>query len=247
LSEALHQCSLCHIDVNKISVARNGQTLLQDVSLHLHCGQLTVLIGENGAGKTTLVRALLNQLPYTGQIRHLDHENRAMARILTGYVPQQMDFDRDMPVTVQDFLAANITNRPVWLGIKKEIRQKCLTALESVSAAPLIDAPLGKLSGGELQRVLLALALTPEPDLLILDEPVSGIDQNGLRLFLDTVANLRKKHHMAVLMVSHDLALVKKYADYVVLLDKQVLCQGTPEDVFRSAAFKNVFGQGAIE
>ena len=247
MPEREHQCSLCHIDLTDVSVVRDGQALLQNVDLHLHCGQLTVLIGENGAGKTTLVRALLGQLPYSGSIQHLDHQGRSMPRVLTGYVPQQMDFDRDMPVTVQDFLAANLSKWPVWLGVKKKVRSQCLSALEKANAASLIDAPLGKLSGGELQRVLLALALTPEPDLLILDEPVSGIDQNGLRLFLDIVADLRKQHHLAVLMVSHDLTLVEKYADYVVLLDKQVLAQGMPDAVFKSAAFKKVFGQEACQ
>ncbi len=246
MTQLRHHCSLCHIDVNNVSVVRDGQTLLKDVAFHLHCGQLTFLIGENGAGKTTLVRALMGQMPYTGEIRHLDHEGRSMARILTGYVPQQMEFDREMPVTVQDFLAANMTKCPVWLGVSKAVRNKCLAALQSVQAAPLIDSPLGKLSGGELQRVLLALALSPEPDLLILDEPVSGIDQNGIRMFLETVSEIRKKHHMAVLMISHDLALVKNYADYVVLLDKKVLSQGSPDEVFQSDAFKQVFGREVL-
>lgn len=243
--QCTHECSLCHIDVAGVSVVRDGSTLLQNVSMHLHCGQLTVLIGENGAGKTTLVRALMSQIPYTGQVSHLDHMGRTLSRIRTGYVPQRLDFDREMPVTVLDFLAANLTRRAVWLGVSKKTREQCQKALDSVQAGQLLDAQLGRLSGGELQRVLLALALVPEPDLLILDEPVSGIDQNGLRMFLDTVVALRKKHHMAVLLVSHDLKLVKNYADHVVLLDKQVLVQGAPGEVFASEIFTRVFGQEA--
>ena len=95
-----------------------------------------------------------------------------------------------------------------------------------------------------MQRVLLALALHPAPDLLVLDEPVSGVDQNGLKLFLDTVARLKQSHHMAILLVSHDLRLVREYADHVVLLDKTVLCQGPAEQVFATPEFDAVFGAG---
>lgn len=111
-----------------------------------------------------------------------------------------------------------------------------------VEGRALLNRPLGRCSGGELQRVLLALALQPAPDLLVLDEPVSGVDSNGMKLFLDTVMRLRRTHHMAILLVSHDLQLVRSYADHVVLLDKTVLCQGKPEDVFGSPEFARVFG-----
>ena len=101
----LHHCDLCHIDLDRISVRRGGQVLLQDVSMHIHCGQLTVLIGQNGAGKTTLIRALLGQIPHTGVIRHVDSRGLDIPHLRTGYVPQVLQFDREMPLTVQDFLA----------------------------------------------------------------------------------------------------------------------------------------------
>ena len=114
-----------------------------------------------------------------------------------------------------------------------------------VEGEKLLHRPLGRCSGGELQRVLLALALHPAPDLLVLDEPVSGVDQNGLQMFLDTVVRLKEHHHMAILLVSHDLNVVRQYADHVVLLDKTVLKQGKPDDVFASPEFQKVFGLGA--
>ena len=120
-------------------------------------------------------------------------------------------------------------------------------ALDMVEAGGLAQRQLGRCSGGELQRVLLALALSPAPDLLVLDEPVSGVDQNGLQMFLDTVLRLKETHHMAILLVSHDLRLVREYADHVVLLDKSVLCQGTPEAVFATDEFAAVFGTGKEE
>lgn len=239
-----HQCSLCHIELEKISIVRGGQELLHDVSMHIHCGQLTVLIGQNGAGKTTLIRALLGEVKSSGRIRHVDGSGRAIPHLRTGYVPQHLVFDREMPVSVEDFLAASLSRRPVWTGVSRKTRAKVLAALKAVEAEELLRRPLGRCSGGELQRVLLALAITPAPDLLVLDEPVSGIDQNGMKMFLDTVLRLRRTHHMAILLVSHDLKLVREYADHVVLLDKTVLCQGQPNAVFDSPAFERVFGTG---
>ncbi len=116
-----------------------------------------------------------------------------------------------------------------------------LAALKAVHAGQLIDKRLGALSGGELQRVLLAMALTPIPQLLILDEPVSGVDQNGMKTFLDTVSSVKGQYHMAVLLVSHDWELVRRFADRVILLDKTVLEAGKPEDVFASEAFDRAF------
>lgn len=243
----LHRCALCHIDLDGISVRRGGQFLLQDVSMHIHCGQLTVLIGQNGAGKTTLIRALLGELPHAGTIRHLDAGGRDIPHLRTGYVPQHLQFDREMPLTVLDFMAASLSRRPVWTGAGKKTRRLVQEALAAVDAPDLADRPLGRCSGGELQRVLLALALHPVPDLLVLDEPVSGIDRNGLRMFLDTLIRLKQTHHMAILLVSHDLRFVREYADHVVLLDKSVLAQGTPEQVFTSEEFLSVFTAGDAE
>ena len=239
-----HHCALCRVSLDGLSVQRGGQTLLHDVSMHIHCGQLTVLIGQNGAGKTTLVRTLPGELPHSGTISHVDGHDRAFARLRTGYVPQHLQFDKEMPVTVMDYMAAAFCRRPVWTGISKKTREKVIDALRGVEAEELADRKLGRCSGGELQRVMLALALEPAPDLLLLDEPVSGIDQNGLRMFLDLLMRLKEKHHMAILLVSHDLRFVREYADHVVLLDKTVLCQGSPDKVFRSEAFGSVFGQG---
>lgn len=242
-ADGLHpeHCGLCRIEVDHVTVTAGGETLLSDISLHLHCGRLTALVGPNGAGKTTLVRALLSQIPHTGAIRHMDEHERVLRSVRTGYVPQQLPFDKQMPVTVSDFLATALTRRPVWTGVSKKTREQVKEALSLAQAERLQGRMLGQLSGGELQRVLLAMALTPVPDLLILDEPVSGVDQNGLFLFLDTVAQLKRRHHLAILLISHDWALVRQYADEVVLLNKNVLGEGAPEAVFGSEAFREAF------
>ena len=215
--------------------------------MHIHGGQLTVLIGQNGAGKTTLIRALLGEIPRTGSIRHLDNSGRDIPHLRTGYVPQKLLFDPEMPLTVLDFLASAFSRRPVWTGIGRKTRAQVAEALAAVDAAGLENTPLGRCSGGELQRVLLALALHPAPDLLVLDEPVSGIDRNGLQMFLDTLLDLKKSHHMAILLVSHDLRFVREYADHVILLDKSVLAQGSAAEVFASPEFAAVFGYSGEE
>ena len=146
-----------------------------------------------------------------------------------------------------DIFMACLTQRPVWLCSAKSLRPRVLKSLERVRAAHLIDRRLGALSGGELQRVLLALALDPMPDLLLLDEPVSGVDQNGLELFYEIVADLREKEDMAIILISHDLNMVAKHADQVVLMNKGVVMSGTPEEVFADRRTKKIFGMLAGE
>ena len=148
-----------------------------------------------------------------------------------------------MPTTVYDMFASYVSNKPVWLmkdkGLYKEIRE----ALRMFGAEKLIDKRVGNLSGGELQRVLLAIATSPVPNLLILDEPVSGVDRNGTKDFYEILSNLKKQYDMSIILVSHDLDLVKKYADRVVLLDKEIVKEGTAEEVFKSDEFKERFGE----
>lgn len=238
-------CGLCRIELSHVGVTAGPDVLVSDVSFHIHCGQLTALVGPNGAGKTTLIQAILGQRPHSGKIRHVDADGHDFPAPRIGYVPQQLPFDREMPLTVCDLMAAALTGRPVWTGVGKAMRQQVHKTLEETQAASLIDKRLGALSGGELQRVLLAMALTPVPDLLVLDEPVSGVDQNGLSLFLQMVSSLRNTHHMAILMVSHDWDLVRKFADVVVLVQQSVLKVGTPQEVFSSPEFERVF-PGAV-
>ncbi len=236
-----HDCGLCRIELRQVSVRLENQALLTDVDLHIHCGELTVLIGPNGGGKTTLLRAMLGQVPFTGVITHLDENNRPFPHMRVGYVPQQLPFDRQMPLTVRDLVASSLSRRPVWLGVGHKADQQVTRTLALAQADALKDRRLGALSGGELQRVLLAMALTPTPDLLILDEPISGVDHDGQALFLDTVNALRKQRHMAILLVSHDWTLVREYADQVALINKRALVVGTADEVFDSQAFAQSF------
>ena len=237
-----NNCGLCRVNIENLSVYDGSEAIISGVNMEFHCGELTALIGKNGSGKTTLIKAILGERPHTGKITYLDHEDGKIKKLTTGYVPQQLSFDKSSPVSVLDFMAAAASKRPVWLGHKKRMRQAVLERLEDFSIGHIIDRPIGDLSGGELQRVLLAMAIDPLPDLLILDEPVSGVDINGLDMFYKKVSELRHKYHMAILLVSHDLSLIKSYVDRIVLMDRTVIAQGSPEEVYKTKAFLDIFG-----
>lgn len=240
---APHQCGQCCTHVDNISVTLDRHPIIEDVSLHLHCGELTAVVGPNGAGKSTFLRALLGEVPHTGSIHFLPvfGPGREDAPAI-GYVPQGLGFDRFSPLSVCDLFAASVSRFPVALGSRKPVRQTALAALENVGAADLLDRKLGKLSGGELQRVLLALSLTPVPNLLLLDEPVSGIDLPGRELFYRTVSDLRHRFDLSILMVSHDLAGITPVSDRIVFLDRRVVCVGSPKDVLANPEFRHAFG-----
>ena len=233
---------LCCTKIEDFSVRIGRTDIFSHVNIHIHCGQLTAVIGPNGAGKSTLLRAILGEVPHTGVLHYVDAKGKHTGHPIIGYVPQYLRFDVSSPTSVMDLFMACLSQRPVWLCSSKKLRPRVLRSLARVKAEYLIDRRLGALSGGELQRVLLALALDPMPDLLLLDEPVSGVDQNGLELFYDIVADLREKEDMAIILISHDLNLVATQADQVVLLNKEVVCSGTPEEVFRDARTKKIFG-----
>ena len=237
-----NSCGLCSIEMKNISVISGEDTLLDNVNLPFHCGELTALIWKNGAGKTTLLKTLLGERHYKGKISFTDHHGTVLPVPKIGYVPQHLDFDKSMPVSVADFIAAAKGGNAVWFGKNKKMKESIQKMLDDMECGYLADRRLGALSGGELQRVLLALATDPVPDLLVLDEPVSGVDVAGLDLFYKRIMELRDEQHMAVLLVSHDLGLIRKYADKVVLLDKTVVAEGEADDVFKTDAFKEAFG-----
>lgn len=234
---------LCCTRIEQFGVVLGKYEVLSDVNLHIHCGELTAIIGQNGAGKSTLLKAILGEIPHTGRLTFLDEKNKRTGRPLVGYVPQKLDFDSSSPTSVYDLFAAALSTRAVWFFRPKKLRETILKSLEIVEAGHLLDRRLGALSGGELQRVLLALALEPLPDLLLLDEPVSGVDQKGLQLFYKTVSKLRRDYDLSIILVSHDLSLVAEYADRVALLNnKTIECVGTPEEVFGNEKTEAAFG-----
>ncbi len=237
----IRPCGFHCIKIKDIGVTFGEQVVLDAVNLHVHCGSLTAIIGPNGAGKSTLVNAILGEVAHTGEVTFADTENGALKKLKIGYVPQKLNVEKNTPVDVYDFIASLNYSFPVFLKSKK-IEAEITEALAEFSAEDLLHKSIGKLSGGELQRVMLSAAVMNKPNLLILDEPVSGIDKNGMDQFYEKMDYLRKHHDLAIILVSHDLDYVRKYADNVVLLDKTVLAQGSAASVYASEAFAREFG-----
>ena len=230
----------CCLRVENLSVRIGSDPILQDINLHVHCGELVALIGPNGAGKSTFLKAILGQREYEGVIAFSEPGQRSKKPRI-GYVPQSPAFDPSDPVSVADLFACCMSKRPAFLGLGKAMRQKVLECLERVHGEDLIDKRVGTLSGGELQRILLALALEPMPNILILDEPLSGVDVEGMETLMDMLDEIRKTYDLSILMTTHDFSMLPRYADQVVLIDRTVLIQGNPEVVLNSAEFSHAF------
>ena len=230
----------CCLRIEDLGVRLGGEEVLRHVSFHLHCGEIVALIGPNGAGKRSLFRTILGQTAHTGSIR-FQRADGDKTRPLIGYVPQSPVFDRGDPVSVFDFFSAAISTWPVFLPTPAKLRGRVEGCLERVHADGLIDKRMGALSGGELQRVLLALALEPLPHILMLDEPLSGVDIDGEQQLLDMLDEIRMKYDLSILLSTHDFATLDQYADKVILLKNQVLRTGTPEEVLGSEEFRSVF------
>lgn len=235
-------CGLCCTKIENFGVTKGPMCILENVNIHIHCGELTAIIGPNGAGKSTLLKAILGEVSHTGELKYLDSRGSRSNQPLIGYVPQQLSFDSGTPTSVLDLFIACRSKAPAWLFKPGSVKKRALEGLAKVKAEHLIDRRLGALSGGELQRVMLALALDPVPNLLLMDEPVSGIDQGGLELFYNTVSELRQNYDLSIILVSHDLELVSKYADRVIMLNRTVISSGTPKQVFSDERAMKSFG-----
>ena len=236
------KCGLCCSKIENFNVTRGNVEILKDINIHFHCGDLTAIIGPNGAGKTTLLKAILDEIEHTGTLEFLNTEGQTQENPIIGYVPQHLNFDLATPMSVGDLFASCMSKRPVWLGYSQKTREQIEASLEKVNMGYAINRKIGALSGGELQRVLLALAINPVPNILLLDEPVSGIDQAGIEMFYKTISQLRKDYDMAIVLVSHDLQLLSQYADRVILLKQYIQCEGTPEYVFSHEKTKELMG-----
>lgn len=209
-----------------LSVVRNGRQILQHADLTLEAGKILTLIGPNGAGKTTLVRAVL------GLIKVDQGEIQRAPDLRIGYMPQKLHIDASLPLTVSRFLA---------LGGKPRV--DLAEVLQLTGVAELVNQPMQSLSGGETQRVLLARALLRDPQLLVLDEPVQGVDVMGQSALYALINEIRNRRRCGVLLVSHDLHLVMATTDTVVCLNQHICCQGHPEQVTNDPAYLALFGE----
>lgn len=234
-------CEHCCTKIDNLTVKFGDNNVLDKVNLHVNCGEVVGVVGPNGAGKTTLLRTILGEIPYSGKIV-FQISGKGSKKPKIGYVPQKLQFDLGSPISVGDIAALAISPRPVWLGMNFDLLEKVKRVLSLFSVEYLLKRRIGELSGGELQRVLLAMAMTPEPELLLLDEPASGVDAKGLSLFYQIVDDLRRKHDIAVILVTHDLAGVSCYVDRLILLDHSVIAEGESKLVLANEKVLKAFG-----
>ncbi len=236
-----HQKTDTAVTFEKVTVSIGSNLILDKVTARVPQGSNTAIIGPNGAGKTTMLLALLNQISFQGKITTTHDGSRLSPRI--GYVPQQLQFDRGMPLTVLEFMVIGQQRLPLWFGVRKKHRQKAHKLLKAVNASNLENRKLGAISGGEMQRVLLALAIGQDPDLLLLDEPTAGIDLQGEYIFCDLLEELRQKHGFTQLMISHDLPTVTHHATHVICLNRKIITEGPPREVLTTETLTAVFGK----
>ncbi|OTQ77855.1 zinc ABC transporter ATP-binding protein ZnuC [Gilliamella apis] len=215
------------MSLDNVSIEINNQKILYDISLTVNLNQIITILGPNGAGKSTLVKIILGLIqPTTGTIKRASD-------LTIGYVPQSINLNPTLPITVKRFMQLN-----------KQLSQIDIhKTLSLVKAEYLINRSMHQLSGGELQRVLLAQALAKRPKLLILDEPTQGVDVNGQVLLYDLIINAKNEFNCGVLMVSHDLHLVMAKTDEVICLNHHICCSGTPASVSNDPEFISLFGQ----
>jgi zinc transport system ATP-binding protein len=233
------------LEVKGLSVKINNRYLIEDITFSVDKGQIVAIIGPNGAGKTTLFKAILRLIPYvTGSVLLFGHsfKNKSLP-IRIGYVPQRLEFDRAFPLTVSELLSFTIP--PIWsIPFYKKTREKeyIKELLEIVGAQDLAKITIGNLSGGELQRIMIAKAIVNNPEILFLDEPAAGIDIEGQERFYDLINRLNKEKGMTVILISHDLNIVYRFADAVLCLNQRLICRGKPEETLTDEVIKRVYG-----
>ncbi len=233
----------CSVKIKNIFVKHNNQILLNNISLQVNHGEILALIGRNGSGKTTLLKAILNRVPYSGNISFFNSQGKKIRTPKIGYVPQKLNFEKNTPLTVLEFFASNMSKIPIWLKINNNISKKIHDILEKFNIDYLINKPIANLSGGELQRVLLAFALEPVPDILILDEPSSALDTKGIELFYSVIIKTRQEYHMPVILVSHDLIQIQKNVTKYTLIESGKIIETSDINQFKkSKKIKEIFG-----
>lgn len=236
------------IEANHIFHSFEDHEVLHDISFRIHAGEIVTIIGPNGAGKSTLLKILLGLIePTAGQVGQ-------KPRLKIGFMPQKIQVDPTFPLTVKRFLSLALD--PSYKNVKKwaglfSFSANHTTALDQVvdelNIRPLLHQPIQKVSGGEMQRILLARALLRNPDLLVLDEPAQGVDVHGQAELYHYINELRKRFNLGILMVSHDLHIVMKSTDQVLCLNQHLCCSGTPQSVSQTPEFAAIFGESAKE
>lgn len=218
------------ISAKNVSVQIGGINIIDSISFNVDEGDIAMIIGPNGSGKSTLLRALLGMMDYKGEVLFTGKKVRSVLKDI-GYVPQRFHFDKTFPITVQEFLR-----------LFSEDKAKIEKALEEVDMLRYKNRTLGDMSGGQLQRVLIARAILSVPKLLVLDEPTSGIDMEGVKDFFEIIRHMNKKHGVTIVMVSHEISVVYDIATKVICLNKDLVCFGEPKTALTNDALTKLYG-----
>ncbi|MFP4515085.1 MAG: metal ABC transporter ATP-binding protein [Parcubacteria group bacterium] len=222
------------LEIKNLSVNLAGINVLQNINFSLDKGEVAALVGPNGAGKSTLIKAVLGLVSYKGEIKILGRGTKAKSSYKVGYVPQYFSFDLEFPLTVNEFLSFNPKSKD-----EKDIDK----ALKEVEMFQYKDKKLAKLSGGQKQRVLIAQAILSDPELLFLDEPTTGIDASGEKGFYEIIEHLNKVHGTTIIMSSHELSMIYKYADKVICLNQEMYCSGNPSKAITKDVLERLYGK----
>ena len=243
-NETLHKSVPIAVETKNLWVSLGGQDVLQGVNLSVPTGQLVALIGPNGSGKTTLLRALVGlQKPSRGEIKLFGQTAAPAALPRIGYVPQRFNVESSFSLSVREFFALRLRDTRHWFWQShRRIDERIGSSLADIGVESLLDRPLAKLSGGQLQRVLIAFSLLAKPELLLLDEPTAGVDLPGEQTFYDLIAEIQQRHHLTVILVSHDLSMVYRHASWVYALNRVICCQGSPQQVMNAESLKQAYG-----
>ena len=223
------------IEFENVFLALGNTRILENVSFRVASGTIHCIVGANGGGKTSLIRSLLGQMPHTGRIAI-----EWQAAPVTGYVPQSLAFDQALPLTVRDFVALTSQRRPVFLGVPRSQRELIDAALTRVGLSGKGRFRLGSLSGGERQRVLFAQALIPEPSLLVLDEPMAGLDLAGREILEQAIVEFSRGGG-TVVWINHDIVQVREIATALTYIDRRVLLDGTPAEALATGTALELF------
>lgn len=230
------------LEVSDLTVELGGHTVIDNISFTVPAGSTTAIIGPNGAGKSVLLKTILRLLPKTSGHVHLfgtEHEKYQQVAPLISYIPQVISFDRTFPLTVQGLFSLK-SSRP--LGMSQTESGRAAELLDMVGASHLADHRVSVLSGGQLQRVLLAYSLMDQPKILLLDEPAAGIDVQGQETVYPLLARIQKEEGLTMVIVSHELQIVVEYANQVLCLNKKILCSGIPHKVLTNETLRQMYG-----
>ena len=232
------------IEASQVQVHLGGQHVLKGVDLNVPSGELVALIGPNGSGKTTFLRALLGlQKISSGSIKLFGSSNFDSVSSRIGYVPQRLNLERSFILSVREFLALRLRQTRGWFWQSSAKTDALIrNAGLEVGVDGLLDRPLAQLSGGQLQRVMIAFSLLAKPDLLLLDEPTAGVDAPGELGFYDLIAQIQARHHLTVVLVSHDLSMVYRHASWVYALNGVICCEGPPQEIMNAESLKQAYG-----